>query len=67
MNNTESTETCAHTPCKCARPSDDEYCSLHCRNAAGGTEKNCSCGHPDCLWPGPNKCSRNTIGKIRSR
>ena len=49
MNNTESTETCAHTPCKCARPSDDEYCSLHCKNAAGGSEKNCSCGHPDCL------------------
>jgi len=52
MNNAQSTETCAHTPCKCPRPSDDEYCSLHCRNAAGGHEKNCSCGHPECLWLG---------------
>jgi hypothetical protein len=49
MDNLQSTEKCAHTPCKCQRPADDEYCSLHCRNAAGGSEKNCSCGHPDCL------------------
>ena len=49
MNNTSSTEECAHKPCKCSAPADDEYCSTHCRNAAGGTETNCSCGHPECL------------------
>jgi hypothetical protein len=42
MNNAESSEKCAHTPCKCPAPSDDEYCSTHCQNAAGGTETNCS-------------------------
>jgi hypothetical protein len=49
MNNAESTEKCAHTPCKCPAQSGDEYCSTHCRNAAGGAETNCSCGHSECL------------------
>jgi hypothetical protein len=49
MKNAESTETCAHKPCKCPAPAEDEYCSIHCRNAAGGTETNCSCGHAECL------------------
>src|SRR5215203_1543036 len=49
MNNAPSTETCAHTPCKCPARSDDEYCSTHCRSAAGGAETKCSCGHPECL------------------
>jgi len=49
MNNAESTKKCAHTPCQCPAPSGEEYCSTHCKNAAGGTETNCSCGHPDCL------------------
>ena len=49
MNNAEASGKCAHTPCKCTAQADEEYCSTHCRNAAGGHETNCSCGHPDCL------------------
>jgi hypothetical protein len=47
MDNAERTDTCAHPPCDCPAPSAGEYCSEHCRNAAG-TETECRCGHPDC-------------------
>jgi hypothetical protein len=42
------TEKCAHPPCKCDAQMAGEYCSEHCVNAAGGTETECHCGHPEC-------------------
>jgi hypothetical protein len=48
MDIAEKTEKCAHPPCKCAASAAGEYCSEHCRNAAGKTETECKCGHPDC-------------------
>lgn len=48
MNVTEKTESCAHTPCNCDAKEQGGYCSEHCRNASGGIETKCGCGHPDC-------------------
>jgi hypothetical protein len=42
---------CAHPACKCpvpnARPFGD-YCSEHCKEAAGMSELRCDCKHPTC-------------------
>ena len=41
---------CEHEMCRCAATGDTEYCSDHCRDAAGHdmTEIACDCGHPGC-------------------
>ena len=46
----EERETCAHGPCQCMAPGDEEYCSPYCENAAAVTETEirCSCGHAGC-------------------
>ena len=48
--NAEERETCAHAPCECMAPADEEYCSPYCENAAAvsETEIRCSCGHAGC-------------------
>jgi hypothetical protein len=48
MKSSETTEKCAHPPCKCAAQTVGGYCSEHCKNAQGGAETVCRCGHPDC-------------------
>ena len=49
MNIGEKAEKCAHPPCRCTASTAGEYCSEHCRHAAGGgAETECECGHPDC-------------------
>lgn len=42
---------CRHDPCTC-RVADDEFCSDHCRQAAGtgaaSAITSCGCGHAEC-------------------
>ena len=39
-----------HQPCKCTVSAQGEFCSEHCRKAAGSQlqETLCGCGHPAC-------------------
>ena len=40
---------CAHEPCSCPVPHDQEYCSESCRDAGRKeVEITCECGHADC-------------------
>ena len=41
---------CGYEMCRCGVSGDAEYCSDHCRDAAGQdiTEIMCDCGHPGC-------------------
>lgn len=41
---------CGHQPCKCTVSAQVEFCSEHCRKAAGSQlqETLCGCGHPAC-------------------
>jgi hypothetical protein len=39
---------CAHPICTCVPREGDNYCSDACKDAAGLTDIECACPHPDC-------------------
>lgn len=44
----EQHQRCAHSPCVCQVPIDQDYCSDACREHAQAGEDTCTCGHVDC-------------------
>ena len=48
-SDTSGATRCAHAACACSVPAGEQWCSEHCRTAAGAhTGAGCGCGHPGC-------------------
>ena len=45
----QKTKMCAHIPCLCVVPDEEEYCGEGCRDAGSeDLEIACQCDHPAC-------------------